>query len=236
MLKAVIFDLDGVIADSHPIHEAAWKALLAEEGFDPSAINIDFLYAGHPRREILRHYMGAVSEPRAERLGKRKDELYLQAAEKLAPKPGIPRVVDELVAVGIVLALATSAARARTEETLAKFGMAGRFAAVVTGENVRAAKPAPDIFLLAAAKLGVVPEEAVVVEDSVAGVQAAHAAGMRCVGYALPERMSSLREAGADDVIAEFPLDSARYFQRVIEADLQAGAERSFGSAARRGD
>ena len=236
MLKAVIFDLDGVVADSHPIHEAAWKALLTEEGLDPAAIDVDFLYAGHPRREILRHYLGDMNDSRAELLGNRKNTLYLQAAEKLAPKPGIPRVLEELEAEEISLALATSAARGRTEETLAKFGMTGKFAVVVTGEDVRVAKPAPDIFLFAAAKLGVAPEAAVVIEDSVAGVQAALAAGMRCVGYALPEHAFSLREAGAHDVITEFPLDSAFYFQRVFSMELQIRPERKIGAVGRRGE
>ena len=236
MLKAVIFDLDGVIADSHPIHEAAWKTLLAEEGLDPAKINVDFLYAGHPRREILRHYLGELSEEDAERLRIRKDQLYQEAAEKLEPKPGIPRVLDELDAEGIFFALATSGARGRALETLAKFGMTDRFAAVVTGEEVSSAKPAPDIFLLAASRVQVLPEEALVVEDSVAGVQAAIAAGMRCIGYASQERLFSLREAGAHDVIADFPLDVAGYFRMVVEQRMAVAPGREHGFATRRGE
>lgn len=236
MLKAVIFDLDGVVADSHPIHESAWKTLLAEQGLDPQTINVDFLYAGHPRREILQHYLGDLSEALVERLGRRKDELYVLAAANLVAKPGIPRVLGELHTAGILLALATSAGRARTQETLAKFGIAGHFSAVVTGNDVRAAKPAPDIFLLAASKLGAAPEEAVVVEDSVAGVQAARAAGMKCVGFALPENAGSLREASADDVIIEFPKDAVRYFQNLVDKNSMHHPANEFGIAARRGD
>ncbi len=236
MLKAVIFDLDGVIADSHPIHEAAWKALLTEQGIDPAAIDVDFLYAGHPRREILIHYLGALSDPLIERLGRRKDELYFRAAEKLAPKPGIPRVLCELQAAGIALAVATSAGRIRTEETLAKFAISHRFSAVVSGNDVRAAKPAPDIFLLAASKLRVMCEKVVVVEDSVAGVQAARAAGMRCLGYAPPERLSTLLQAGADEVIAEFPPDALQYLRRLLERDPQTKASRRAGIAVRQRD
>jgi hypothetical protein len=62
------------------------------------------------------------------------------------------------------------------------------------------------------------------------------AAGMRCVGYALPERIFSLREAGAHDIICEFPLDAARYFQRIIEMDLRGHAVRGIGATARRGE
>jgi HAD superfamily hydrolase (TIGR01509 family) len=236
MLKAVIFDLDGVVADSHPIHEAAWKALLAEQGLNPATINVDFLYAGHPRRDILIHYLGALSDPLIEQLGRRKDELYLLATEKLVPKPGIPRVLSELQTAGIALAVATSAGRIRTEQTLAKLNIAHRFSAVVAGNDVRAAKPAADIFLLAASRLRVTPEEAVVVEDSVAGVQAARAAGMTCVGYAPPERLSTLIQAGANEVIAEFPPDAAPYFQRLVERDSQAKALQRAGIMARQKD
>src|SRR5215467_9357830 len=92
-LQAVIFDLDGVVADSHPIHELAWSKLLVEQGLERTALNLDFLYAGHPRRAILRHYLGEVSASEVERLGRRKDQLYAEAATQLKPKPRIPEVL-----------------------------------------------------------------------------------------------------------------------------------------------
>src|SRR5579871_4562050 len=113
MLKAVIFDLDGVVADSHPIHEMAWKALLVEAGLRPEAINVDFLYAGHPRREILKHYLGSLSDSEIQHWGRSKDELYELSAKKLRSKPGIPRVLVQLEEAGVFRALATSAGRAR---------------------------------------------------------------------------------------------------------------------------
>jgi len=100
-LKAVIFDLDGVVADSHPIHEAAWKTLLVEQGIDSASLNLDFLYAGHPRREILQHYLGSIEPSEMERLGRRKDDLYAIARNKLNAKPGIPRVLSQLNADGM---------------------------------------------------------------------------------------------------------------------------------------
>ena len=219
MLKAVIFDLDGVVADSHPIHEAAWKTLLVEQGLDSETINLDFLYAGHPRREILRHYLGSIAVPEMERLGRRKDELYALAANQLKAKPGIPRVLSELNQAGILCALATSAGRARTNESLKQLGITKDFSVIVAGEEVIAAKPAPDIFLLAAEKLGVTAKESVVVEDSVAGVVAARAAGMKCVGYALPRFAAELAGAGADRVISDFPQDAPRYFEELLSSN-----------------
>lgn len=225
MLKAVIFDLDGVVADSHPIHEVAWKSLLAEAGLNRSAINVDFLYAGHPRREILKHYLGVLSDSEIQHWGRRKDELYELAAKNLQAKPGIPRALSQLRDAGIRCALATSAGRKRTLESLLVLGLSEYFSIVITGDDVNSPKPAPDIFLLAAEKLMVKPQDAVVVEDSVAGVQAAVAGGLKCLGYTSAERTDELRRAGADVVVAEFPKDAVVFFQAVASShDLSTPA------------
>jgi len=213
MLKAVIFDLDGVVVDSHPVHEAAWKQLLMEEGLFAATLNLDFLRAGHPRREIIRHYLGTLDEKTIERVSRRKDELYLHEEVHLRLQPEIARVLTQLAEGGIPCALATSAGRPRSEKTISKFGIAERFAVVVTGEDVSVAKPAPDIFLLAARKLGAAPQNVVVVEDSLAGVQAARAAGMKCAGFAPADSLAELRNAGADDTITAFPADPLAYFR-----------------------
>ena len=218
MLKAVIFDLDGVVADSHPIHEVAWKALLTEAGLDPQSINVDFLYAGHPRREILKHYLGSLSDSEVQHWGRRKDELYELAARALQAKPGIPRVLSQLKEAGIARALATSAGRKRSVESLELLGLTNHFPVVITGDDVHTPKPAPDIFLLAARKLDAQPENCVVVEDSVAGVQAAVAGGMKCVGFTSHERADELRRAGADDVISDFPQSPVPYFSALLGA------------------
>jgi beta-phosphoglucomutase len=217
-LKAVIFDLDGVVADSHPIHEIAWTKLLVEQGLDRATLNLDFLYAGHPRRTILRHYLGDISPSDVEQLGRRKDELYAEAATQLKPKPRIPEALRQLNKDGIVCALATSAGRARTYETLERFGLTKQLAAIVTGDQAGTPKPAPEIFLLAAARIETEPECCVVVEDSVAGVSAARAAGMRCVAFAPVKWFAGLAEAGANDLISELPEDATGYFKELLAA------------------
>jgi len=222
MLKAVIFDLDGVVADSHPIHEAAWKTLLLEEGMDCTTLDLEFLYAGRPRTEILRYYLGEIGASEMARLGRRKDELYGIAAHELITKPGILRVLSQLSDEGILCALATSAGRVRSIESLERFGITNYFSVIVTGEQVRSAKPSPEIFRLTAAKLGVEAKFCVVVEDSVAGVQAARAAGMKCAGYTGVDRQAELRRAGADDLIVAFPENAPRYFRKLV---VSAGPE-----------
>jgi len=216
-LKAVIFDLDGVVADSHPIHEIAWTQLLVERGLDRAKLNLDFLYAGHPRRAILKHYLGDISVYDVEQLGRRKDELYAQAATHLKPKPRIPETLRQLNASGIVCALATSAGSVRTHETLEQFGLKQQFAAIVTGEQAGTPKPAPEIFLLAAARIEIDPECCVVVEDSVAGVSAARAAGMKCVAFAPVRWFDQLAEAGANDLISDLPEDATGYFTALLD-------------------
>lgn len=223
MIRGVIFDLDGVVADSHPLHEQAWRTLLSERGmvrpFDPA-----FLYSGHSRRQILEHYLGSLSEPEIAKLGQRKDELFSSLMHRIQVQPGLTPVLDQLRAAGISCALATSAGRTRSHDILGRLGIADRFQAVVTNYDVSEPKPAPNVFLEAASRLGVDPREAAAVEDSVAGVQAVRAADMLCIGYARGDRMQPLRDAGASDVISDFPDDMIDYLQRV--ADAAAVAQR----------
>ena len=122
------------------------------------------------------------------------------------------------------MAVGTSAQRRRTLETLEHFGIAARFGAVVTGDDVDLTKPAPEIFLRAAKAVGAAPENTVVVEDSPVGIEAAHAGGMKCVGFAPAERIEELRGAGADDAILEFPPRAAEYFARVIALEARSAA------------
>jgi HAD superfamily hydrolase (TIGR01509 family) len=229
-LKAVIFDLDGVVADSHPIHEIAWTKLLVEQGLDRATLNLDFLYAGHPRRTILRHYLGDISVSDVEKLGRRKDELYAEVATQLKPKPRIPEVIRQLNRDGIVCALATSAGRARTYETLEKFSLREQFAAIVTGEQAGTPKPEPEIFLMAAARIETDPESCVVVEDSVAGVSAAHVAGMKCVAFAPVKWFSDLAAAGANDLISELPEDATGYFRDLFDTLTASDKQSSAGA------
>src|SRR5262244_3915790 len=213
--KAVILDLDGVVADRQPIDEIAWAKLLVEQVRAQAGLNLDFLYTGHPRRAVLKHYLGAISESDRERLGRRKDELYAEAAAQLKPKPRISDVIRRLNKDGIISALATSASSGRTYKTLAKFARRKDSAAIVTGEEAGRPKPAPDIFLLTAATIEAETEYCVVVEDPVAGVPAARAAGMKYVGWAPVKRFSELAEAGANDLISEL---ATGYFNALLNA------------------
>jgi len=204
MLAGVIFDFDGVIVDSHPLHIEAWKELLHAKGKAVSDAELSFVREGAKREEILRHFLGELTPEQAESYGAQKDQLFRAGVNQLELVPGFAGFLIQLEAVGLQSAVATSGNRPRVEHALETFSLRNRFRAVVTGNDVSRGKPDPALFLLAAQALEVDPAHIVVFEDAVAGILAAKAAGMKCVGIAANGRESLLKQAGADFVMKDF--------------------------------
>jgi len=204
MLAGIIFDLDGVIADTHTIHRHAWKQLLLELGREISDEELDFVLEGHKREEILRHFLGSLSAAEISHYGERKDELFRQSSEQLQSIPGVVGFLRQLDDAGVPKAVATCASKRRTFQVLESLGLAGCFGAVLTGDDVVKGKPDPSIFYLAAEHLRVIPDHLLVVEDSRAGVRAAKSAGMKCLGIASGVLGSRLCREGADYVVPNF--------------------------------
>jgi HAD superfamily hydrolase (TIGR01509 family) len=204
MLKGIIFDLDGVIVDSHPAHKQAWRELLASLGREVSEAQLEFVLEGHKRDEILRHFLGDLSGEEVRRLGQRKDDFYRRAAHQVKLIPGVEDFISAAKLAGLGLAVATSAGRRRAEETLRHFTLMESFRVVVTGDEVQAGKPDPAVFQRAADGLELGAEHLLVCEDAVAGVQAAKRAGMRCLGVGADGRRELLMETGADWVVQDF--------------------------------
>jgi beta-phosphoglucomutase len=179
---SLIFDLDGVIVDSMPLHTLAWKRYLKKLGANPE----DVAERMHGRRndEIVRDFLGAgVSEDLVFEHGAAKERLFreMMAGELFARLvPGVKQFLERTE--GIPVALATNAEPANVDFTLDHAGLRPWFHAVADGTQVSHAKPSPDIYLLAAAKLGTPPGNCIVFEDSPVGITAARAAGMRVVG------------------------------------------------------
>jgi beta-phosphoglucomutase len=204
MLKGIIFDLDGVIVDSHSAHKKAWRALLSSQGREVEETELDFVVEGHRREEILTHFFGELSDEQLQRYGALKRRLFAQVAHEVNAVEGVLEFVQTAVDGGLALAIGTSAGRRRAEETLKSFGLRSHFRAVITGDDVRAGKPNPAVFLRAAEGLGIAPEDLLVCEDAVFGVQAAKSAGMKCLGIAANGRRALLERAGADWVVQDF--------------------------------
>jgi len=216
MLKGIIFDLDGVIVDSHAAHRQAWRQVLASLGREVSEAELEFVVEGHKRDEILQHFLGDLDAEEVQRLGKMKDEFYRRAAHEVKLIPGVAEFISAAQAAGLGLAVATSAGRKRAEETLRDFGLIGNLGAVITGDEVQAGKPDPAVFERAAEGLGLAAEYLLVCEDAVAGVQAAKSAGMRCLGIAAGGRRVLLREVGADWVVQDFTKMSVDEVQKLF--------------------
>jgi beta-phosphoglucomutase len=186
MIRAVIFDMDGVLTDSEPLICAAAMAMFKEQGLAVSPEDFrPFVGTGENR------YIGGVAEKHGLVLDlltakRRTYEIYLEmVASALESFPGAVECVKSCRTAGVRTAVASSADRVKIEANLSHIGLPWEsWDAVVTAEDVTRTKPSPEIFLQAAQKLSCRPEECVVVEDAPNGIAAAKAAGMRCVAVA----------------------------------------------------
>ncbi len=197
-IRAVIFDMDGVLTDSEGLINAAAIAMFAEQGLvvQPDDF-LPFVGAGEDR------YIGGVAEKYGFPLDlnaakARTYEIYLELVPVgLNAFPGAVELVQLCRRTGLLVAVASSTDAVKVAANLNKIGLPFEFwDAAVTGNDVPKKKPAPDIFLYAAMKLSVPPENCSVVEDALVGVRAAKAAGMRCVAVA--QTFSPEQLAGAD--------------------------------------
>ena len=213
MLGGIIFDFDGVIVDSHPVHMRAWKAFFMSKGKTLGDEELSFVMEGAKREEILRRFLGGLTPAQVELYGAEKDALYQEHAGELNLVCGVGEFLEQADAAKVPVAIATSGSRRRVERTLRGFGLLQGFHTIVTAEDVARGKPDPELFQLAAQRLRIPADEILVCEDAVAGVAAAKAAGMKCMAIAAAGRRKLLQEAGADLVIDDFTqteLETAR--------------------------
>jgi len=204
MLRAVIFDLDGVIVDSHPAHLQAWKTFLHSLERNVSDSDLQFVLEGYKREIILRHFLGDLTQEEMRDYGAKKDALFRASMDELKTVAGFAAFFDSVQAAELPVALASSASRWRAEHTLSHLGLARAFRAIVTGDDVANGKPDPEIFQVASHSLGVDPADILVCEDAVSGVEAAKRAGMKVLAIAANGRRPLLKEAGADRIVSDF--------------------------------
>jgi beta-phosphoglucomutase len=202
--NGAIWDMDGTLVDTAELHFRAWEEVCREEGRPFSRADFAATF-GRRNPEIIRALFGdRFDDEQVEELGERKEEKYRAAARRgVAPLPGVVPLLEGLRRAGFRQAIGSSAPRANLDLILGLMGVASFFDAVVSSEDTQRGKPDPQVFLVAAERLGVPPGRCVVFEDAVAGVQAARAAGMKCVAVRFvghhPE--DALRRGGADLVV-----------------------------------
>ena len=216
MFKGAIFDMDGVLIDSHSLHKKVWAKFLTSLNRPPTEEDLDFVLDGRKRGEILQHFLGDLSPEQLWEYGQRKDEIYWQFSTELRTITGVEEFLGALSAEGIPMAVATSASSGRARDTLAHLGILPHFSILITGDDVDKGKPDPEIFVRAAEKLDLTPKNLLVVEDAVSGVKAAKSARMKCLGIAANGRGELLSEAGADRVIADYREISLRDVQQLF--------------------
>lgn len=194
-IQAVIWDLDGVIIDSADAHRRAWQRLAKDEGI--TLTDADFWATfGKRNDDIIPLIWGSLPPQQIQTLADRKEAYFREyVRDTIAPLPGSMELMRALHEAGFAQALATSTPKENIELISELLHLSDYLSALVSGESVPRGKPAPDIFLKAAEELHKSPGVCVVIEDAVAGVQAAHAAGMRCIAVAGNRNLSGLRAA-----------------------------------------
>ncbi|MGD9321117.1 MAG: HAD family phosphatase [Desulfobacteraceae bacterium] len=193
MSKGVIWNLDGVLADTAEAHFRCWVTALAEKEIPLDRPTFDGLF-GMNNRDMLAQLLGRPPEPKElESITDRKEEIFRMEAQWLVrPMPGALPLLVELEGAGWLQVITSYTPKANVELVLGILGIRQRFQAVLSGEELSAIKPEPTLFLRAAETLGLSPERCVVVEDAPAGVEAAYKAGMPCIAFATTNSREAL--------------------------------------------
>lgn len=200
-MKAVIFDMDGVIIDSEPLHQQVEAELLKElGGFITDADKESFVGTTDQHMWSTMKERFDLSET-VEEMIERKKELFLSEVHAVPLVPGFKEVLEDLSNAGYLVALASSNNRRAVDQIIDQFDLASYLQVAMSGEDVVHGKPDPEIFLKTALVLGVEPEDCLVVEDARNGVLAAKAAGMKCIGLNNPN--SGPQDLSAADLVIE---------------------------------
>lgn len=211
---AFIFDLDGVITDTAEYHFLAWKRLADEEGVPFTREDNDQLRGVSRRQSLLFLLKGRVlPEDQMETWMNRKNEYYRESLKQVTPKdllPGVAEFLKEAKARGIKLGLASASKNA--QDVMQNLGVIGEMDAIGDGYSVSNSKPAPDLFVWVAGRLGVAPAQCVVFEDAEAGIEAALAGGMYAVGLGPASRLGkahlvlpNLQGVSVDQILRALP-------------------------------
>ncbi len=200
-LKAAIFDLDGVVVDTVPIHFKAWKRMFNEYGVDFSFDDYKQKVDGIPRMDGARAVLTDLDQEELEEAATRKQGYFLDAlgTEAIPTYDTTITLIDGLQKAGIKVAVISSSKNCPS--ILKRIGLYEKLDTVIAGSDITKGKPDPQIFQMAAERLNAKPSECVVFEDAVLGVEAAKRGKMHCIGidrYDSPERL-----AGADRIVSD---------------------------------
>jgi len=194
--KAVIWDMDGVIADTALYHFKAWQEVFQRRGVNFTGDDFRRNF-GQRNDTIIRNTLGEqISQSEIDAIASEKEKTYRKViGQNIKPLPGAVELIKSLREHRFKIALASSAPIENIRLVTRGLGIDDYFHAVVTGRDVAEGKPSPQGFLLAAQKLGVEPKDCVVIEDAIAGVTACKRAGMQCIAVTNTHPRENLAEA-----------------------------------------
>ncbi|MEO6749158.1 MAG: HAD family phosphatase [Casimicrobiaceae bacterium] len=199
-MTAFIFDIDGTIIDSMPAHEASWEVFFGRRGRAFERTGFFHGTAGRTGVELMREYFGPMSDEAARALVDEKESIYRgQFGPVFREVDGFNAFARSAHAAGYKLACATAGDAGNVAFAMERLTVGHLFAAVVGGHEVAHGKPAPDLFLLAAQRIGAAPGECIVFEDAPLGIEGARRAGMLAVALTTS---ASAAELAAPHVIA----------------------------------
>lgn len=213
--KAVIWDMDGVIADTGQYHLSAWQEAFQKRGvrFTEEDFRHNF---GQRNDTIIRNTLGEqVAQTEIDAVAKEKEETFRKlVGQNIKPLPGAVELIKSLRGHGFKMALASSAPLENIRLITGGLGISDYFHTIVTGRDVTEGKPSPQGFLLAAQRLGVEPKNCIVIEDSVAGVAAAKRAGMHCLATTNTHPRRSLKQA--DLIVDTLEAVTANHLEQLL--------------------
>lgn len=200
----LLFDLDGTLAETDPLHELAWREVLEARGVDLGADGYFKRIRGRANPAIVASLLPGLDAAEALRVADDKEASFRQRATSLSPTRGLMELIERARALGWGLAVVTNAPRVNAEHVLDLLGVRNAFSVVIVPQDVESPKPAPDAFVLGAQRLGLPSGRALAFEDSPSGVRAAVAAAIPVAGLLTGHGADELRAAGADVVAADF--------------------------------
>ncbi|AKG21735.1 HAD family hydrolase [Calothrix sp. 336/3] len=204
MLKAILFDLDGTLVNTDPIHYLAWQEMLSHHGLEIDETFYKTRISGKLNPEIIKDILPDLSTERAEEFADKKEALFRDKAPSLEPLPGLKELLTWTETHGIQRALVTNAPRANAEYMLEVLDLKNTFHLVILAEEEAAAKPDPTPYRVALERLEITPEQAIALEDSPSGLRSAVGANIPTIGVASTHDPDKLIEIGAFLAIPDF--------------------------------
>lgn len=186
MIKAIIFDMDGVISDTQKIHSKVEAELLNRYGYNFTPEDITQKYAGVRTTEFFGELLKGKEQDIAGLLNKKQENMIKLAKQHVDPMPGIFELIAFAKTIGPI-AVASASDMNYVQTVLTTLKIQDKFESITSSEEVKKGKPAPDTFLLAAKRINTKPENCLVIEDGISGMIAAKKAGMKCIGL-VPDR------------------------------------------------